>query len=98
MGEEGEGLTVWRLRLRRIGDVMFGTRHSRLKLTSTPCPRTLSPFLRRCPYAMSAPNFDPDYFPARLNVTLNAGQYKILRKLGEGVSSSSWLVRNDKGR
>jgi serine/threonine-protein kinase SRPK3 len=46
---------------------------------------------------MSAPNFDPDYFPARLNVTLNAGQYKILRKLGEGVSSSSWLVHNDKG-
>ena len=48
-------------------------------------------------HMMSAPNLDSDYFPARLNVTLNAGQYKILRKLGEGVSSSSWLVHNNEG-
>ncbi|KAI0806864.1 kinase-like domain-containing protein [Fomes fomentarius] len=39
--------------------------------------------------------FDPDYFPARINATLLSGRYKILRKLGEGVSSSSWLVQDE---
>ncbi|CDO70010.1 hypothetical protein BN946_scf184354.g12 [Trametes cinnabarina] len=41
--------------------------------------------------------FDPDYYPARLNATLHSGRYTILRKLGEGVSSSSWLVRDKQG-
>ena len=41
--------------------------------------------------------FDPDYFPARLNAFLNDGRYKVLRKLGEGVSSSSWLVYDEHG-
>lgn len=76
-------------------ELMLGARHNGLRLTSTSCLRALSPFLRRCPQTMS--KFDPDYFPARLNGTLNAGKYKILRKLGEGVSSSSWLVHNHKG-
>ncbi|KZT01577.1 kinase-like protein [Laetiporus sulphureus 93-53] len=44
-----------------------------------------------------APTFDPDYFPARPNAPLNAGRYKILRKLGEGASSSSWIVHNEHG-
>ena len=44
-----------------------------------------------------APKFDPDYFPARPNLPLNAGRYKILRKLGEGVSSSTWVVHDATG-
>jgi len=43
------------------------------------------------------PAFDPDYFPARLNAPLNAGRYRIRRKLGEGVSSSSWIVYDENG-
>jgi len=43
------------------------------------------------------PAFDPDYFPARLNASLNDGRYKIRRKLGEGVSSSSWIVYDENG-
>ncbi|KAI9057489.1 kinase-like protein [Trametes sanguinea] len=43
-------------------------------------------------------SFDPDYYPARLNTTLHSGRYEILRKLGEGVSSSSWLVHDKQGK
>ncbi|KAH9929341.1 kinase-like domain-containing protein [Fomitopsis serialis] len=45
----------------------------------------------------TAPGFDNDYFPARLNAPLKAGRYKIRRKLGEGVSSSSWIVYDEDG-
>ncbi|EDR08084.1 uncharacterized protein LACBIDRAFT_327350 [Laccaria bicolor S238N-H82] len=46
---------------------------------------------------LPAVSFDPNYFPARLNTSLNAGRYTILRKLGEGVSSSCWLVEDGEG-
>ena len=46
---------------------------------------------------LPATGFDPDYFLARLNASLNAGRYTILRKLGESVSSSSCLVYNGEG-
>jgi len=59
-----------------------------------------SHLLRNCICAMSSPpsSFDPDHFPVRLNHSLNDGQHTILRKLGEGLSSSSWLVHNNKGK
>lgn len=34
------------------------------------------------------------YFPVRLNASLKSGQYQVLRKLGEGVTSATWLVLN----
>ena len=32
------------------------------------------------------------FFPARIGLLLNNGRYKILRKLGRGQYSSTWLV------
>ena len=75
-----------------MSHVYFSPSHS-----VSPLLRAFSSFIRRCPHTMAAPDFDPDYFPARLNASLNGGQYKILRKLGQGVSSSSWLVHNSGG-
>ncbi|KAF6757906.1 hypothetical protein DFP72DRAFT_761149, partial [Ephemerocybe angulata] len=37
------------------------------------------------------------YFPAEINQTLNGGDYTILRKLGWGPRSSTWLAKEADG-
>ncbi|KAJ3868757.1 kinase-like domain-containing protein [Lentinula novae-zelandiae] len=36
------------------------------------------------------------HFPARLGTSLQDGRYTILRKLGEGVTATTWLIRDER--
>ncbi|KAJ3890276.1 kinase-like domain-containing protein [Lentinula edodes] len=45
---------------------------------------------------MSTESESTVHFPARLGAPLQDGRYTILRKLGEGVTATTWLIRDER--
>lgn len=70
------------------------TQHREPDQTSKSCrgaPATPLATLRSIPM-LSATIPDPDFFHARPGLKLKNARYEVLRKLGTGVYSSTWLI------
>lgn len=69
------------------------------KISDSPPPTPTAPFKQRLTNCVS-PGENPHYYrpggyhPVNLGDMLNNGQYKVIRKLGEGSFSIVWLAHD----
>jgi len=74
---------------------LFAVPTLHLLLTTITIHRRLFTHLARL--KMLTPRSDTHYLP-HFGQTLKEGRYTVLRKLGEGVTSSTWLVQDSTSR